>query len=290
MPIDTNVKEEYIQVNLSVARDDYDTAIAVLSEIDYYGFEEDPAVLKAFVLSKDYSDSRLAETLATYFPSQEITREVEYIKAKDWNAEWEKNFHSVAVRDFCEVHPPHRDADPKMKHHVMVAPKMAFGTGHHATTWLVIDQCESLDFQGKRVLDMGCGTGVLGLLAKMLGAKEVTCIDFDPWSVENTLENARLNNEDGLEVLLGDASAIPSTCYDILLANINRNVLMADRDRYIAAMNPGGTLVISGFYDFDEAKLLAHFGQAGLKHVGRKEKDQWVMLAFEKPSNREGIK
>lgn len=284
------MQEEYIQVNLAVARDDYDTAIAVLSEIDYYAFEEDPAVLKAFVLRKDFDDARLEDTLALYFPAQKIAKEIEVIEAKDWNAEWEKNFHSVAVRDFCEVHPPHRAADPNMKYHVMVAPKMAFGTGHHATTWLVIDHCESLDFEGKRVLDMGCGTGVLGLLAKMLGAKEVTCIDFDPWSVENTRENAQLNQIEGIEVLLGDAEVIPSTCYDILLANINRNVLMADRDRYIAAMAPGGTLVISGFYDFDEAKLLAHFGQAGLRHVARKEKDQWVMLAFEKPSNLEGTK
>jgi ribosomal protein L11 methyltransferase len=154
----------------------------------------------------------------------------------------------------------------------------------------VLDQCESLDFKGKSVLDMGCGTGVLGILAKMLGAEEVTCIDFDPWSVENTLENTRLNEIEGIEVLLGDANAIPERCYDILLANINRNVLMADRDHYLRALAPGGTLVISGFYNFDEAKLATHFGQAGLKLVSRKEKDQWVMMAFEKPANQEGLK
>lgn len=278
------MQEEYIQVSLSVNRDDYDTVVAVLSELDYYAFEEDPAVLKAFVMANDYNESLLDETLKQYFPGKDIAREVEVIQAKDWNAEWEKNFHSVAVRDFCEVHPPHREADPNIRHHVMVAPKMAFGTGHHATTWLVLDQCESIDFKGKSVLDMGCGTGVLGILAKMLGASEVTCIDFDPWSVENTLENTRLNDIEGIEVLLGDANAIPPKCYDILLANINRNVLMADRDHYLRALAEGGILVISGFYNFDESKLATHFGQAGLELIARKERDQWVMMAFNKPA------
>jgi len=170
-----------------------------------------------------------------------------------------------------------------VQYHVQVAPKMAFGTGHHATTWLMLDQCSRLDFQGKAVLDMGSGTGVLGILAQQLGASSVTLIDIDPWSEENCKENAHLNGVTGLEIILGDVTAIPPVCYDIILANINRNVLMADRDSYVASLKPGGVIAMSGFYDFDEAKVAAHFTAAGLRPLDRREKDSWVMLAFEKP-------
>lgn len=278
----TMVTEAYIQRSLEIPRDQYDLMVTVLSEIGYYAFEETAANLQAFILERDDDEAVFWETVEAYFPGQTIAVETEVIAAKDWNAEWEANFHSVRVGDFCEVHPPHRAAEAGVAYHVMVAPKMAFGTGHHATTWLMLDACSRIDFVGKTVLDMGSGTGVLGILAKMLGAAEVTLIDVDPWSEENCNENARLNGIEGLEIILGDAKAIPATCYDIVLANINRNVLMADRDSYVASLKPGGIITISGFYDFDEATLVAHFSAAGLRPVERRERDSWVMLAFEK--------
>ena len=276
-------KEASIQISLDIPRDQYDLMVAVLSEIEFYAFEETPSALKAFVMERDYALAALQDTLETYFPEQRIALDVERIAAKDWNAEWEANFHSVRVGDFCEVLPPHREPDPTVLHHVIVAPKMAFGTGHHATTWLMLDACSRMDFSGKTVLDMGSGTGVLGILAHQLGADAVTLIDFDPWCEENCRENAGLNHVEGLQILLGDATAIPPVCYDIVLANINRNVLMADRDCYVASLKAGGIIAISGFYDFDEAKLAAHFVAAGLKPVERRDKDNWVMLSFEKP-------
>jgi ribosomal protein L11 methyltransferase len=278
------VAEEYVQLCLDIPQDQYDPMVAILSEIGYYAFEETPSVLKAYILAVDYNEGLFHETMGHYFPEMLIAKEIEYIPAKDWNAEWESNFHSVQVGEFCEVHPPHRAADPKVKHHIMVAPKMAFGTGHHATTWLMLDQCSRLDFKGKRVLDMGCGTGVLGLLAHKLGAAHVTLIDIDQWSEENVRENAGLNGIDGLEIILGDGSAIPRERYPIVLANINRNVLMADRDRYVTALETGGTIALSGFYDFDAEKLTQHYTEAGLKLIERQEKDKWVMLAFQKPT------
>ncbi len=277
------VTESYIQLTMAIPRDQYDLMVAVLSEIGFYAFEETPADLQAFVMERDYDEAAFQEVLETYFPGQVIVPTREVIAAKDWNAEWEANFHSVRVGDFCEVHPPHRAADPDVRHHVLVAPKMAFGTGHHATTWLMLDQCSRIDFVGKKVLDMGSGTGVLGILARQLGASAVTCIDVDPWSEENCKENAALNHIEGLEIILGDATAIPATCYEIILANINRNVLMADRDSYLAALKAGGIIAISGFYDFDEEKVAAHFAAAGLQQVERRDKDNWVMMAFEKP-------
>jgi ribosomal protein L11 methyltransferase len=277
------IAEACIQVSLDIPQEEYDTMVAVLSEIGFYAFEETPAALKAFITESDYSEEEFQQTMNTFFPELFITKTLERIAPTDWNAEWEANFHSVTVEDFCEVHPPHRKPDPAVRHHVMVAPKMAFGTGHHATTWLMLHQCSRLDFKGRTVLDMGCGTGVLGILARQLGAGHVTCIDVDPWSEENTHENAGLNGLDDLEVILGDATAIPGRRYQIILANINRNVLLADRDHYIEALEPGGTIAISGFYDFDQVRLKTHFEAAGLIPVDRRERDHWVMMAFQKP-------
>lgn len=279
------VAEASIELSLDIPKEDFDQMVAVLSEIGYYAFEETPTVLKAFVMESDYDTAAFDQAIHDYFPELRISKTVERIEAKDWNAEWEANFHSVTVGEFCEVHPPHRAPNPAVKYHLLVAPKMAFGTGHHATTWLMLEHCSRLDFAGKEVLDMGCGTGVLGILAHQLGAAKVTCIDFDPWCEENTRENAGLNKIDDLEILLGDATAIPVRRYQIILANINRNVLLADRDQYVKALAPGGIIAMSGFYDFDEEKVQAHYVAAGLRLVQRNERDNWVMLAFEKPDN-----
>ena len=279
--------QAYIQLNLEVPVESYDPMVAMLSEMGYYAFEETPSVLKAFIMEADYDGDAIDQMTKEFFPDLHITKTLERIEPKDWNAEWEANFHSVSVGDFCEVHPPHRAPDPSVRYHIMVAPKMAFGTGHHATTWLMLDACSRIDFQGKTVLDMGCGTGLLGILAHQLGAKRVTLIDVDPWSEENTRENAHLNGIDhpaeaGLEIILGDAAAIPADRYQIILANINRNVLMADRDRYVNALADEGMIVVSGFYEFDEEKVATHYLAAGLKPVDRRMRDRWVMLAFEK--------
>lgn len=279
----TMQQEATLQLSLEIPETEYDLMVAMLSQIGYYAFEETPAALKAFILERDYSEEAFQQTVNEWFPNLFVTKVLERIEPKDWNAEWEANFHSVRVGDFCEVHPPHRKQDPTVRHHIQVAPKMAFGTGHHATTWLMLDQCSRLDIQGKAVLDMGCGTGVLGILAHQLGAAKVTCIDVDPWSEENTRENACLNGIDDLEIILGDATAIPARRYQIILANINRNVLIADRDRYVEGLAAGGMLVMSGFYDFDAARLQAHYAAAGLNPVERRDRDNWVMLAFKKP-------
>lgn len=284
----SNIAEACFQLSIDIPQEEYETMVAVLSEIGFYAFEETPAELRAFILETDYDEEAFQQTVSAYFPHLLIAKTVERIAPKDWNAEWEANFHSVTVGDFCEVHPPHRAPDPAVRHHIMVAPKMAFGTGHHATTWLVLDACSRIDFHGRDVLDMGCGTGVLGLLAHQLGARTVTFIDIDPWSEENTRENAALNGiadlaAAGLQILLGDVSVIPSQRYHIVLANINRNVLIADRDHYLEALAAGGRIVLSGFLDFDEERVAGHYAAAGLIQVDRQVRESWMMLAFEKP-------
>ncbi len=280
------VKESYIHIKLDVSLEQVDTLIAVLSEIGFYAFEETGDGLDAYILKKDYRESELNQTLDQFFPGDFIRRSQETIESKDWNAEWEANFDSVIVEEFCEIRPPFRESSNRTLHEVIINPRMAFGTGHHATTWLMVKQCAALEFQGQKVLDMGCGTGILAILAFKLGASEVTGIDVDPWSFENSPDNARLNGIETIEFLHGDASLLPTEpCYDIILANINRNVLLKDRDFYLACLKEGGTIVLSGIYDFDEEILTSHYLAGNLKLTAREDRKEWVSLAFLKTDN-----
>lgn len=276
-------EEAYIKIHVEVSAEQQAAFIALLSEADFYAFEEHDGAVDAYILEKDYSEERLGEILARHFPEAAQGMQKERIEPMDWNAEWERNFESTVVEDLLEIHPPFRSPKAQTRLQILVNPRMAFGTGQHATTWMMARYCFELEMEGKKVLDMGCGTGVLGILAKKLGASSVCLIDFDPWCTENTAENASLNGLEDLEIILGDATAIPeNACYDILLANINRNILMADRDKYLQHLKVGGMLVLSGIYDFDEGILTQHFLEAGLKLKGRAERKEWVRLAFEK--------
>ena len=270
-----------LQVRIAVSADHHDLLVAVLDGLGYDAFEEQADALLAFIGPEHFDAPALTQALTQWLPGSIPDFTTEAIAERDWNAEWEANFESVLVDDFCEIRPPFRAASGTTQHEVVVMPKMAFGTGHHATTWLMVDRFRQLDVAGAQVLDMGCGTGVLGILAHKLGAAEVTLIDIDAWSTENTAENARLNGAKGLTIIRGEATSIPEEgCYDILLANINRNVLIADRDHFLRHLRRGGELVLSGIYDFDEAKLTAHYLAAGLDLVDRAERNEWVRLAF----------
>ncbi|MEM6271263.1 MAG: 50S ribosomal protein L11 methyltransferase [Bacteroidota bacterium] len=272
----------HIRLQLDLAEEGHETMMAVLSTVGYYAFEEHPHRLDAYIAEADYSADALTETVNRFFPGLDLPREIEVLPPRDYNAEWEKNFQPVRVRDLCLVRPPFAPSEPGFHYEVIVAPKMAFGTGHHATTWLMIEQLGELEVAGKRVLDMGTGTGVLGILARKMGAAEVTAIDIDEWSYANARENAVLNGIADFRVIQGDVRAIPPDCYEIILANINRNVLLTDRDQYLAHLAPGGTLVLSGIYDFDEDILTEHYLEADLTLEARKARNEWVRLTFRK--------
>ena len=275
------VKESYIRINLDIPAEQVEMMIAVLSDIGFYAFEETSDGLDAFILEQDFEEPEFNRTLEQFFPELYIRRTQERIESKDWNAEWEANFQSVLVEDFCEIRPPFRESSGTTQHEVVINPRMAFGTGHHATTWLMVKQCSKLELEGKTVLDMGCGTGVLAILARKLGASDVTAIDVDEWSYENAPTNAALNGIEDIKIQHGDASLLPKQpCYDIILANINRNVLLKDRDFYLACLKESGRIVLSGIYNFDEAKLADHYLAAGLELVGREERNEWVSLVF----------
>lgn len=251
------------------------------NEGPYESFVETKDGLQAYVQAPQYDPQWLAATVQSFpVPLQYKAAEME---DKDWNSEWEKGHQAVLVQyDGGSVwvrapFHPHRD---DVDYELIIEPKMSFGTAHHPTTYMMLSYVAELDMLGKRVLDMGCGTAVLALLAKMRGASYVEGIDVDEWAYNNAIENAASNGVE-INLKLGDANSIQGS-FDIIIANINRNILLADMDKYAAALNPGGTLLLSGFYRADEEVLVAKANELGLTLKNSKNRDGWSALELNK--------
>jgi ribosomal protein L11 methyltransferase len=273
---------ETIKLLLPLAPVHHEEAIAVLAEMGFYAFEELPTQLAAYIAPADF-ESMTSTAWSEVIPALDGTPQVEQIPATDWNAEWESNFTPIRLSDFCLIRAPFHPADPGVEIDLMIVPKMSFGTGHHETTRLMALQCQRLPLSGARVLDVGTGTGVLAILASKLGAREVVGVDIDSWSYDNALENAEMNGVDNFQVLLGTVENVPSPCYDILLANINRNVIVADRDAYLRLLCKGGQLALSGFLREDEEQVRQHYEGAGFIYLRSLQEGNWVSLAFQAP-------
>ena len=248
------------------------------NEGPYESFVETRDGLKAYVPASEYDPKYLAATDQAFpLPLKYEAREME---DRDWNAEWEKGHEAVLVKADngasiwvrAPFHPHRTDVD----YELLIEPKMSFGTAHHPTTYMMLSYVAELDLVGRRVLDMGCGTAVLAILAKMRGAAYVEGVDVDEWAYRNALENAAAN---GVEVSLrlGDASTLKGE-FDVVIANINRNILLADMERYAAVMAPGATLLLSGFYEADEGVLIAKANSLGLTFKDKKSRDGWSAL------------
>jgi ribosomal protein L11 methyltransferase len=223
------------------------------------------------------------EAIASLLPFS-VATENEMIPDKNWNEVWEKNyFKPLLIGNRCLVRAPfHTEFEPA-EFELVIEPKMAFGTGNHETTTLVAEQILNMDFTKKTVLDMGCGTGILGMLASLKGAKSVTAIDIDTWSFESTVENARLNNILNLEAKLGDASLLGTETFEIIFANIHKNVIVNDLPVYESVLQSGGRIYLSGFYTHDMPDVKAKAESIGLIETGFQEKNNWVVYAFRKP-------
>ena len=251
------------------------------NEGPYESFVETPDGLKAYVQTPQYDAAWLASTVQA-FPVP-LRYKVAEMEDKDWNAEWEKEHKAVLVQyDGGSVwvrapFHPHRD---DVSYELIIEPKMSFGTAHHPTTYMMLSYVAELPVNGLRVLDMGCGTAVLGILAKMRGAAYVEGIDIDEWAFANARENAASNGVE-LTFKLGGAEAIEGR-FDIILANINRNILLADMERYAAALNAGGSLLLSGFYEADEGALIAKANTLGMTLKSKKSREQWAALELKK--------
>lgn len=251
------------------------------NEGPYESFVETKDGLQAYVQASQYDPQWLAATVQA-FPVP-LKYKAEEMEDKDWNAEWEKGHQAVLVEyngGSIWVRAPFHPHRTDVGYELIIEPKMSFGTAHHPTTYMMLSYVAELDMVGRRVLDMGCGTAVLAILAKMRGANYVEGIDVDEWAYNNALENADSNNVE-INLKLGDANSIQGT-FDIIIANINRNILLADMDKYAAALNLGGTLLLSGFYRVDEEVLVAKANELDLTLKSRKNRDGWSALQLVK--------
>lgn len=258
------------------------TAEILMAELGYAGFEsfvETNSGLQAYIQKEDWSEDILDDVYILNSDEFEISYSKKEIAKVNWNAEWEKSFFPIVVNNICTVRAPFHEK-PNTEYDIIIEPKMSFGTGHHETTFMMIKHMLQVDFKDKVVLDMGCGTGVLAILAQKLGAQEVTAIDIDNWCYINSIENVEKNNCNSIKVMEGDASLLVSKQFDVILANINRNILLDDLLTYIENLNKDGILILSGFYDNDIHSIQEVCEQHLLKLIGTIEKNKWVSLKF----------
>ena len=252
-----------------------DQLIAVLTFNNYEGFEETEDGLSAYIREEDFVEYVLKQVDDKFSVPFTFTT----IPHQNWNALWESNFEPVVVDDFCAIrahfHPPFTNTE----HEIIITPKMSFGTGHHATTYLMIEQMRNINFKAKTVADFGTGTGILAIMAEKLGAKEILAIDYDDWSIENTKENIQQNNCSLITVLQLNAFGV-SRKYDVILANINKNVILENITGLINGLNTGGTILLSGLLASDENDIVTAFTSYNLKWLKTTERNNWVTIQF----------
>ena len=258
-----------------------DMLAAELGEIGFESFIQNDEGLVAYIPVNTFETQKLAACLAQ-FPLENVQFHYtsNLIKAKNWNEEWEKNyFQPVRICDECLIRAPFHPKEPGYRFEIIINPKMAFGTGNHETTNLMINSILTLDLEGKEALDMGCGTGVLAILSAKKGASRVVAIDNDEWATNNAIENCQLNNTPHIQVVLGDATQVAQAGrFDFIFANINRNILLHDLSAYCLALKPEGEMYLSGFYKEDIPVLETACLQNGLRMIAVTEQNNWVVI------------
>ncbi len=256
-----------------------DILVAELSVIGFESFVEQTNGLTAFIAQKDFKESQLQDVFILQSKEFQIEWTSKVVEQQNWNAAWEKSFDPILVDDRCLVRAPFHEK-MESEYEIIIEPKMSFGTGHHETTHMMLQHILQTDFERKTVLDMGCGTAVLGVLAAMRGAKEVDAIDVDNWCYLNSLENCERNHCKNINVFEGDASLLKGKQYDIIIANINRNILLNDIPKYVSSLHRGGVLFLSGFYLNDLDMISAKCEASGLQFEKNIEKNNWVAAKY----------
>lgn len=276
---------DFIEVAFQAPEDFTDILTAELSEVGYDTFMDTDKGFNAYITEDIFNENELQEVVAKYAGMAEITYETNKIAKQNWNQEWEKNFEPLIIGNQVSVRASFHPKPENVAYDIVINPKMTFGTGHHETTTLMLENQLATDHSGKRVLDMGTGTGILAIMACKLGASEVVGVEIEDWSVENARENAEANSCPNIVVHLGTVEAVKNDePYDIVLANINRNVLLADMQAYTNLLKAGGPLVLSGFYTEDLPVLQDEAKNCGLIFETSRTKNNWVSAIFRKPA------
>ncbi|RZK40151.1 MAG: 50S ribosomal protein L11 methyltransferase [Pedobacter sp.] len=277
---------EYKKVTFSFSRvEEYqkDLLIAELAEIGFDTFEDTEEGFDAFIVASTYNEAALNEVLMGFGDELQYSYLVHDIEPENWNEEWEKNFSPLIISDQCYVRATFHAPQPQYPYEIVIDPKMAFGTGHHQTTTMMMEYILATEVSDKVILDMGAGTGILAILAAKRGAKELIAIDNDDVCYRSAIENAALNNVDNLTSLCGSKEAIPETDFDIILANINRNILIDQIERYASVLKTDGNIFFSGFYETPDLTIITeHCAAFGLRYVDHKKMGDWVAAKFVK--------
>lgn len=275
---------DYIEVTAKVNPTEpwSDLLIDLMGEIGFESFDENHQGFKAYIPAQLFDKSKLEEIQLSDENGSHVdfNFEIKHITSQNWNELWESNFDPVDIEGRCFIRAPFHEAKNGYEYQIVIEPKMSFGTGHHETTSLMVQWVLDTDFSGKEVLDMGCGTGILAILSRKKGARNVVAIDNFIYAYENAIENAHYNDVTDITVMHGDASLLGDQKFDIILANITRNVLLADMKIYSSVLKAGGSIFISGFFAADEEELIIEAEKQGLVFVGSKQFKDWIAIKF----------
>ena len=276
---------DYFEITCTLApnnaTDVSDIVIALLANLEFESFEEQENMVKAYIPAEKFDADVLLE-LTKDFPKLIQSVDTRYIEQENWNHVWESNFPMANIAGRIVIYAPFHTNVPDCEYRICIMPQMSFGTGHHETTSLMLALMLDLDMSGMRVVDMGCGTGILAIFAAMKNAHTVTAIDIDDWAYRNAVENCERNNISGIEILQGDSSLLAGRNFELLLANINRNILLADITTYAKCLSKGGLLQVSGFYTDDFQDITAEANHNGLELMKNIEKKNWVAALYRK--------
>lgn len=271
--------QTFLEVDIKNPSSFSEVIIAELDQLGYHSFEETEEGVKAFVVELDFDEEELKAVQQNYEDLFEFTYTISQLENKNWNEEWEKNFKETIVSEECIVRAEFHNPDKAYKYDIVITPRMSFGTGHHATTTMMLQHEMEIEIEDKNVLDAGCGTAVLAIMAHKKKASKVFAYDIDEWAYDNSADNLGLNDADTIELALGDVSvANKNAPYDIILANINKNILLKDIPVFAKNLCKNGYLVLSGFYEKDIKDLLLVTSKHGLKLDVKKELKEWVSL------------
>lgn len=273
----------YIEYNFEVTPKEPATEILIaeLGGVGFESFVENDNGVTAYIQKEEWNATILEDVFVLKSDEFKIVYSQKEIAQTNWNAEWEKNFNPIQVDDLVSIRAPFHE-NPNLKYDIVIEPKMSFGTGHHETTHMMVQHLINLNVENKKVLDMGCGTGILAIFAEMKGAKPIDAIDIDAWCYENSLENVERNNCSNIAVYEGDASILKEKKYDIIIANINRNILLSDMEIYTSCINENGNLLLSGFYSEDIPIIDAEVSKYGLTLNKTITRNNWVALQYQK--------
>jgi ribosomal protein L11 methyltransferase len=272
----------YLELKLTLSPDFTEILMAELAELGFESFVETDEGLDAYIVENDFNEKSLREVLAKYQAIKAIGYSWQALEKKNWNEEWERGYEPIEVGLAIRVRALFHEPDGRFEHELLITPKMSFGTGHHETTWLVMNEQLSLPHAHADILDVGCGTGILAILARKLGAGTLLAFDIDEWAVENTRENFSLNEvTEQAEVFQGTITGVPAERrFGGILANINRNILLNEIPRYVQHLLTGGWLVVSGFYENDAPDIIRCAEAQGLTFQRMNTRNQWATVVF----------